>query len=151
MERVRAQALRRGCCTAFHPRVQPRNAARNLAVATRGPRSKRARAIALLSDFGRGFKTKVLEAILAGCYVIVTPKLFKRTPPDLQPFCFPIPRGSAKSFEEALERCMAPFPEHRINDQLREQAYRIMDELLNLKPLEASGRNTVPQYAVSNP
>ena len=39
-----------------------------------------ARVVAIPSDLGMGFKTKILEAILAGCWVLVTEDVQRRLP-----------------------------------------------------------------------
>jgi hypothetical protein len=46
------------------------------------------RAVALLSDYGFGFKTKFLESIMSRCYVLVTKGMHKRIPPKVRQFCF---------------------------------------------------------------
>jgi hypothetical protein len=88
------------------------------------------RAIALLSDYGFGFKTKVLDAIQNKCYVLVTGKLYQRLPVEVQPYCIVVNKHSVDSFKSALERCLQPYPDGNPNDVLRSQAFAALDELL---------------------
>ncbi len=91
----------------------------------------RARAVAILSDYGRGFKTKILEAIHAKAYVLVTPGLYKRLPEEVLPFCIPVRKRSVDSFKQALEKCVAPYPNLDPNKILRDQAFSNMDKALS--------------------
>jgi hypothetical protein len=91
---------------------------------------RRARAVALLSDFGRGFKTKILDAALSRAYVLVTPGLHRRLPPEVLPFCFPVRPESADDFARALDLCRAPFPAGDPNAALRDRSFRSMDAAL---------------------
>lgn len=87
----------------------------------------RARAMALLSDFGFGFKTKILDAILVKSYVLVTSKLHARLAPVLHPFCFVVDPDSKESFRIALEACLKPFPAIDANSVLRAEAFAALD------------------------
>lgn len=93
---------------------------------------RRARAVAILSDYGRGFKTKILEAILMKAYVLVTPTLFKRLPEAVRPFCLKVSPSSVKEFVGALERSRHPFPDTDVNDLLQSGAYAALDSVFGL-------------------
>jgi glycosyltransferase involved in cell wall biosynthesis len=88
------------------------------------------RAVALLSDYGFGFKTKLLDAIKYKCYVLVTKGLYRRLPSEVQPYCIVVDPSSANSFRGALERCVQPYPEGDPNELFRSQAFAALDELL---------------------
>jgi hypothetical protein len=88
------------------------------------------RAIALLSDFGYGFKTKIIEAILTKNYILLTKGLFKRLPEEIVPYCISVDIYSKISFQEALERCKAPYPENDVNELFRKQAFDALDRVL---------------------
>lgn len=88
------------------------------------------RAIAILSPFGMGFKTKILESILAGSYVLLPSALIRRLPEVLKPFCIPVALHSVASFKQALAQCVTPFPEYDPNLILKEAAFCALDELL---------------------
>ena len=90
------------------------------------------KAVALLSDYGFGFKTKFLEAVMSGCYVFVTEGMHKRLPPEVRQFCFEVDVNSIESFENALSRCEEPFPEVDVNGQLREIAFSVLDNALGV-------------------
>jgi hypothetical protein len=87
-------------------------------------------AVATLSDYGFGFKTKILEAIVSKCYSLVTPKLFHRLPEQLKPFCLVVQPESPSSFEKALLLCLEPFPDIDCNALLRASAFRSLDRVL---------------------
>jgi len=91
------------------------------------------RAMALLSNYGFGFKTKILEAILMGCYILIPKKLYGRLPEEIKPYCFIVdapPTGM--TFGQALSACERPFPENNVNEELRQKAYRVLDDLLGI-------------------
>jgi hypothetical protein len=87
-------------------------------------------AVAVLSDYGFGFKTKILEAILCNAYVLVTKKLFGRLPVEVQPFCIVVDPLSSTSFRQALLQCLEPFPTNQVNALLRQQAFSALDQIL---------------------
>ena len=89
----------------------------------------RARAVAILSDYGRGFKTKILEAIRARAYVIVTPVLYKRLPREVLPYCIPVRKTSVDDFRTALDKCMEPFPPGDPNSELKSRALTAMSSV----------------------
>jgi len=91
----------------------------------------RARAVAILSDYGRGFKTKIMEAIHSRAYVMVTPALFKRLPHEVRPFCLSVRKKSIRDFQQALEYCLNPYPAYDPNLQLRTRALNAMSCLKN--------------------
>jgi len=68
------------------------------------------RAVALLSDYGFGFKTKFLEAIMSRCHVLVTKGMYKRIPPEVRQFCFVVdlnPRSLSRTrWTAALSRSL---------------------------------------------
>jgi hypothetical protein len=88
------------------------------------------RAMAVLSDCGFGFKTKILDAIVCGCYVLLPRKLFERLPPVLHPFCIVVDPQDAGSFARALELCQRPFPAQDPNRWLRDEAFRVLNEVI---------------------
>lgn len=91
------------------------------------------KAMALLSDYGYGFKTKILDAIQNRCYVLVTQNLYGRLPEEVKPYCIVVDIKSIKSFKDALARCNEPFPAGDPNELLRERAYSAMDKAFFVK------------------
>lgn len=88
------------------------------------------RAVALLSDYGFGFKTKLLDAIHFKCYLLLTRGIYKRMPAELKPYCIMVDLKSPDSFKEALEKCLLPFPEGNPNELLRKRAFTVLDKHL---------------------
>jgi hypothetical protein len=89
-----------------------------------------ARAVTILSDLGMGFKTKILEAIMAGCWVIVTPDVFARLPEAVRPWCKTARPDSAEDFRQAISGCAGPPPAGHPNAELRAAAFRALDAAL---------------------
>lgn len=91
-----------------------------------------ATSMALLSPYGYGFKTKVLDAVSAGSYTLMPQSLLDRHPPEVRPYCIAVDLASPASFRAALERSEQPLPEGDPNEQLRRKAYAAMDAVLDL-------------------
>lgn len=117
--------------------VWPRSLQRSPRVAQRGVLNSpfealwAARAVAILSNYGRGFKTKILEALMAEAYVLVPPALFDRLPSEIQPYCFPVEINSVAGFQAVLKKCESPFPKLNLNGKLRERAFMALDSIFN--------------------
>ncbi len=91
------------------------------------------KAMALLSDYGFGFKTKFLEAIKAECYVLLTRKLYNRLPELVKPYCLVVDPKVPKSFYQALKLSQKPFPASgtNLNEILKMQAFEELDKVFN--------------------
>ncbi len=89
---------------------------------------RRAKALAVLSDYGRGFKTKILDAIICGAWVLVTPALFRRLPDAVKPYCLRVDLEKQGNFAEVLaEVSRRPKAAGDPNAELRAEAYAAMD------------------------
>ncbi len=88
-----------------------------------------ARVMAVLSDLGYGFKTKILDAILSGCHVLVTARLLERLPEVVRPHCLVVDLAHPRTFFEALDRCRDAEPAGEPNTALRGQAFAALDAL----------------------
>ena len=96
--------------------------------------------VSILSDLGMGFKTKILEAVEAGCWVFVTQSLYDRLPQEVLPACVVVDVASPESLREALTKCAEhSAPEVRANDNLKKIAYASLDEIF-LKHFKLDGR-----------
>lgn len=93
---------------------------------------RQARAVAILSDCGFGFKTKILDAIQHRCFVLVTRRLFERLPAEVRPFCRVVDLRAPSSFLRALDSCLEQYPKGDPNSALRSQAYQALDECLGI-------------------
>lgn len=97
-----------------------------------------AKAVAVLTDLGRGFKTKILDAVMAGCWVLVTPKLYLRLPDPVKPFCRVVDPASVEDFATTLAECERTSPDGRANEALRRRAFEALDVVLAASRSEAS-------------
>jgi|GEM_PF-693059 len=91
-----------------------------------------ATSMALLSPYGYGFKTKVLDAISAGSYTLMPQELLDRHPAEVRPYCLAVDLASPASLKAALERSEEPVPAGDPNGELRRKAYAAMDGILEL-------------------
>lgn len=98
----------------------------------------RARAVAILSDYGRGFKTKIMEAIHARAYVLVTPSLLKRLPREVLPYCISVRKKSEEDFQRALDRCIEPYPGGDPNSAFRARAFEAMSGIFARPSVQAA-------------
>ena len=89
-----------------------------------------ARATLIASDFGYCFKTKILEAITCEAFVICAPRLYRRLPQELLPYCIRFDPRSPESFLDALNQTENGFPSGTPNNLLQASAYQEMDRLL---------------------
>ena len=86
--------------------------------------------VSILSDLGMGFKTKILEAVEAGCWVFVTQSLYDRLPQEVLSASVVIDILSPDTLRDALERCAnQPPPEIKANADLQKKAYASLDEI----------------------
>jgi hypothetical protein len=91
------------------------------------------RAVALLTDYGFGFKTKILEATECGCWTLVKPLIFQRLPSNVRPYCIVVNTESEKAILDALEKTFMPLPKGSLNSLLRTQAYKEMDKIMGVR------------------
>jgi glycosyltransferase involved in cell wall biosynthesis len=91
-------------------------------------------AMALLTNYGYGFKTKIMEAILTRTYTFVGSQLFERLPESIKPYCIPVVLGFRDSFIQALKAAERPFPPGSPNEEMRDGAFRVLDEVIGLTP-----------------
>ncbi|MFQ5563818.1 MAG: glycosyltransferase [Parvularculaceae bacterium] len=93
-------------------------------------------AVAVTSSLGRGFKTKILEAINCGAWVIVSRGLMRRMPDVLKPYCASLDRrNSGDSLADAIaDLSERRWPAGDPNAVLREQSYHALDAALFGEP-----------------
>lgn len=93
------------------------------------PTLAESRVLTNLSNYGMGFKTKLLDAILTNSYVFIPKKSYDQLPSEIMPYSIVVDLASVDSFKKALECSRAPFPKGDPNAQLKTQAYSVMDKL----------------------
>jgi len=87
----------------------------------------RSRALAVLSSRGYGFKTKLLEAVMAQNFILLPPRLYRRLPRVLHPYCVQVDLARPGSFAAGLEACLREFPAGDPNGDLKGIAYEALD------------------------
>jgi hypothetical protein len=88
---------------------------------------KESRAIAVMSALGRGFKTKVLDAIMTGAWVILVPELYHRLPEPIRPFCIVLRQRHDALAEAVAEIEKRQWPTENPNETLRSLSYEALD------------------------
>ncbi len=87
-----------------------------------------ARVVAMLSEAGRGFKTKLLEAVLCGASLVTPKELYDRLPESIQAYTKVVSQSKKGSLVEVLETLWTEArPTEGVNQALRRQAYEAMD------------------------
>jgi hypothetical protein len=77
-----------------------------------------ARALAVLTPFGFGFKTTVVDGLAAGCHVIVHPKIAARLPQQVSRLCIVCDPNLDEDMANLAERLSSPPEAHDLNQQL---------------------------------
>jgi hypothetical protein len=75
--------------------------------------------VVLPSPLGYGFKTKILEALLAGCRVLVHEALHRRLPPEVRAACDPVDPTRPEVLTGLLAAGPATVDALAVNDALR--------------------------------
>ena len=90
----------------------------------------KSRAVALPSNLGRGFKTKILDAVLCGTWVLLPPELYRRLPEPVRPFCIILPSRPDGLVEAIAEMESRAWPARDPNVELRSTAYTALERAL---------------------
>ena len=91
----------------------------------------KSRALAHLSNLGMGFKTKLLDFVYGGGWLLLPRTLYNRQPPEIRPFCIVVHPLTAKGFVKALKAAEKPWPEvNDVNERLRARAFAVLDKAL---------------------
>lgn len=80
-----------------------------------------ARALAVLTPFGFGFKTTVVDGLAAGCHVIIHPKLADRLPQQVKELCLICDPSQEQQMVKLADSLATPPKPHRLNQQLCEK------------------------------
>jgi hypothetical protein len=90
--------------------------------------TRNARVLAHLSNLGMGFKTKFLDFVHYGGWILMPRKLYWRQPAELRPHCIVVDPLSPDAFTRALGKAGASWPDPScVTERLRERAFRAMD------------------------
>jgi len=73
-------------------------------------------------------KTKLLDFVSVGGWILVPKKLYDRQPAEIRPFCIVVDPIGPEGLVKALQQAKGPWPDNsRVNDQLRERAFKALD------------------------
>ncbi len=79
------------------------------------------RALAVLTPFGFGFKTTVVDGLAAGCHVIIHPKLADRLPQQVKELCLICDPSQEQQIIKLAGSLATPPKQHSLNQQLCEE------------------------------
>jgi len=86
------------------------------------------RAVAILSPFGYGFKTTIVDAIANGCTPLLHSALFGRTPAIIREHCIEVRSLDTPSLLEVLRGLSGRRQATGVNDALRTTSFAILRE-----------------------
>ena len=99
----------------------------------------KSKALVLPSSHGRGFKTKIYDAIECGCWVILPSKLMARMDAVFAPYCVAFEEGNPESFRNACEVVnRRPRVRPSLHRYLNWQRKVALDELVGVERRDAS-------------
>ena len=84
--------------------------------------------LAILTPLGFGTKTTIIDALAAGCHVLVEKKLAQRLPNNVKILCHDVDMSKPLSFPELMEKVFHEPKVHHINDELFAQAQSALKE-----------------------
>ena len=90
----------------------------------------RVRAVAMLSDLGFGMKTTIVDALAAGCHVLVATGLYRRLPESIRPLCISLDPEGDFNVKLLMARLADSPPPHDLNKQLKSQAIKVLGDVL---------------------
>lgn len=102
----------------------------------------RSKALVLPSSLGRGFKTKVYDAIECGCWVILPSKLLARMDAVFAPYCVAFEEDNPESFRNA---CEVVSRRSRVDATLRE--YLVWRRKASLDSLVGISHRATSEYS----
>ena len=82
----------------------------------------RTKAVALITRLGFGMKTTIVDALAAGCNVLIHAGLAKRLPSEIRAACIVVDPESRDSVRSALRRAEQQPVSQDVNGQLRAAA-----------------------------
>ncbi len=86
------------------------------------------RVLAHLSNLGMGFKTKLLDFVNGGGWVLMPRKLFDRQPEELQPFCIVVDPVTPENLARGLKLARRQWPDNTdVNSRLKRRAFDALD------------------------
>ena len=94
----------------------------------------RSRAVAVLTHLGFGMKTTIVDALAAGCHVLVNPRLLRRLPDEVAKACLPCDASDNTRWKAIAKSLEARPRPHSVNEHLRERARSALARALRMSP-----------------
>jgi len=90
-----------------------------------------ARALAVLTPLGFGFKTTIVDGLAAGCHVIIHPKLANRLPPKIVQLCLVCDPSRDKDIAITADALSRSPENHGLNSQLSKECVDIFRSIFD--------------------
>ena len=90
----------------------------------------RSRAVAVLTPFGFGLKTTVVDGLAAGCHVVIHPRLAPRIPRDVRRHCIVCDPRRDDDIRALADKLSRPPANHELNEGLRQEAIGALRSIL---------------------
>jgi hypothetical protein len=90
------------------------------------------RVVAVLTDLGYGLKTTIVDALAAGCHVLVTPQLSQKLPAIVREHCIVVSPSDRASVASAGRAVATPPQGAVVNELLRQQALAMARRLFEV-------------------
>lgn len=92
----------------------------------------KSKVVAVLTPLGFGMKTTIIDALAAGCHILVHPKLAQRLPDELRKICILYNPDKRRNLEELNQKLRLPPPQSFIdyNKHLRQSAISVLKQTL---------------------
>jgi len=95
--------------------------------------------LALITPLGYGCKTTIIDALSAGCQVLIDQRLLARLPAAIGKLCVALDTRYPETFASAFERLQRQPQDNKINDSLIVAAKRGLSAALQLTPRARAG------------
>lgn len=90
----------------------------------------KSRVACVFTNHGWGFKTKILDAILAETMVLVSQTVYRRLPIEVRPYCLAVDPLQPQALHEALEIAevkQAELETPTVNETFRDRSFAVLD------------------------
>jgi hypothetical protein len=92
----------------------------------------RARALAVLTPFGFGTQTTIIDGLAAGAHVLVHPRLVRRLPTEIAGACLAVDPWRENDLDGLLGRLRSEPKPDGLNDRLRDRGLRVIRQAVGI-------------------
>ncbi|XGB41390.1 MAG: hypothetical protein LVS60_13950 [Nodosilinea sp. LVE1205-7] len=89
------------------------------------------KALAIITHLGFGTKTTIIDALTAGCHVLIDRKFARRLPVNVRTLCCEVDISKPTQFIEIMNRLENEPQTHSLNTELMSETHLVLDKALN--------------------